>query len=133
MIVIDASIALSWALQEREQADVAAALDYAGESGAYVPGNFYAEVANGLLQAERRRRITESDVAEALANIIALRLTVELPDPHVIVSSARLHGLTCYDASYLALALRVHLPLATADAHLAAAAKSAKCLWKAKA
>ncbi len=131
MIVIDASVALAWALQEREHVDVAAVLDYVGENGAYVPGNFHSEVTNGLLQAERRRRITESDVAEALANILALRLTVELPDPHVVVSSARSHGLTCYDASYLALALQAHFSLATVDAHLAAAAKAAKCLWKA--
>jgi len=132
VIVIDASVALAWALQEREHADVAATLDYVSEHGAYIPGNFQSEVANGLLQAERRKRISETDVTEALVNILALPLTVELPDARVMVSTARAHGLTCYDASYLALALQTHLPLATVDAALGAAAKAAKCAWKAK-
>ena len=130
MIVIDASIALSWALQEPENAEAAAVLEYICDHVAYVPGNFHTEVANGLLQAERRKRLSDAEVAEALADVMALSFVVELPDPQVIVGTARTHGLTCYDASYLALALQIHLPLATADAHLAAAAKAAKCLWK---
>jgi predicted nucleic acid-binding protein len=36
---------------------------------------------------------------------------------------ARRHRLTVYDAAYLELALREHLPLATLDASLAAAAR----------
>ncbi|MHB8433010.1 MAG: type II toxin-antitoxin system VapC family toxin [Candidatus Tyrphobacter sp.] len=130
MIAVDASIALAWALQEREHADAAAALAYVTEHGAYVPGNFHSEIAHALLQAERRRRLSETDVTEALSALLALPLTVELPDPHVIASVARAHGLTCYDASYLALALQAQLPLATVDAGLTAAARAAKCLWK---
>jgi predicted nucleic acid-binding protein len=130
VIVIDASIALAWGLREREHADVAAALDYVSEHGAYVPGNFQSEVSHALLQAERKKRIGEADVAQILSDILALSLPVELPDPHVVVAAARAHGLTCYEASYLALALQLHLPLATVDATLGAAAKSAKCAWK---
>lgn len=132
MIVIDASIALASALQEREHADVSAALDYVGEHGAYVPGGFQSEVANGLLQAERRKRLTETEITEALGNILALPLTVELPDPHVVISLARAHGLTCYDASYLAIALQLRVPLATLDDHLRRAALATKSSWRAK-
>lgn len=131
MIVIDASVALAWVLQEREHPDVAATLEYVSEHGAYVPGNFHSEVANGLLQAERRKHLTDTDVTEVFGNILALPITVELAEPRVIVSNARAHGLTCYDASYLALAMQMHLPLATADATLGAAARAAKCAWKA--
>ncbi|MGH7738385.1 MAG: type II toxin-antitoxin system VapC family toxin [Candidatus Tyrphobacter sp.] len=132
MIVIDASVALAWTLQEPENAEAFAALEYIADRGAYVPGNFHADVIHGLLQAQKHKRLTDADVAEAISNITALSLVVEPPDPHVVAATARTHGLTGYDASYLALALRIHLPLATVDAHLAAAAKSAKSLWKAK-
>lgn len=132
MIVVDASTALAWVLREREHADTAAALDYVSENGGCVPGNFHSEVAHGLLLAERKKRITEADVAHILSDLLALPLSVELPDVHVIIATARTYGLTCYDASYLALALQSHLPLATVDTNLAAAAKSAKCAWKPK-
>jgi len=43
-----------------------------------------------------------------------------------IVSLAREHGLTIYDASYLDLAMRLDLPLATQDTSLAKTAKKCK-------
>ncbi len=133
MIVIDASLALAWALQEREHAETVAALDYVSEHGAYVPGNFRTEVVHGVLQAERKKRLGAMEASELLADIFALDLNVELPDPHVVVAAARAYGLSAYDAVYLALAQRLHLPLATADPTLVAAARTAKCLWKPKA
>lgn len=133
MIVLDASVALAWALQEHEHASAVAALEYAAEHGGHVPGNFASEIAHGLLQAERRKRITEADVADILSSILDLPLAVQLPNPHVVVSLARAHGLTAYDAAYLALALQTQLPLATVDATLGEAAKATKCFWKPKA
>ncbi len=44
--------------------------------------------------------------------------------PHLL-KLAHTHGLTAYDAAYLDLALREHLPLAMLDADLAAAARAA--------
>ena len=129
MIVIDASLALRWVLADEVGAEAVAARTYVSERGGCVPGNFQTEVAHGLLQAERRKRISESDASAALADILDLALTVELPNPHVIVSSAREYGLTGYDAAYLALALQSGTPIATADEHLRKAANSAKVLW----
>jgi predicted nucleic acid-binding protein len=43
-----------------------------------------------------------------------------------IVSLAREHGLSTYGASYLDLAMRLDLPLATQDASLVKAAKKSK-------
>ena len=129
MIVIDASMALRWVLAEELESEAIAARLYVGERGGCVPGNFQTEVAHGLLQAERRKRITASDASAALADIMELALKVELPNPHVIVSSAREYGLTSYDAAYLALALQSGYPLATGDEQLRKAARNAKLLW----
>ena len=132
MIVVDASIALAWALQEREHAHVTAALQRAAEQGGFVPGNFQTEVAHALLQAERKKRLTAADVAEALGYILDLPLAVQMPSPYSVVAIAREYGLAGYDAAYLALAIQSQLPLATIDPSLAAAAKAAKCAWKPK-
>ena len=43
----------------------------------------------------------------------------------VVLELARAHGLTVYDASYLALAARERLPLASSDDRLRAAATAA--------
>jgi predicted nucleic acid-binding protein len=63
--------------------------------------------------------------AEAAALVMrayetSLRVSVELLDPSwpEIVRLARAHDLSAYDASYLQLALALHLPLATLDKRL---------------
>ncbi|HTU69877.1 MAG TPA: type II toxin-antitoxin system VapC family toxin [Candidatus Baltobacteraceae bacterium] len=130
MIVVDASMALRWVLAEEIDAEVIAARTYVSEHGACVPGNFQTEVVHGLLQAERRKRISSSDASAALTDIMDFALTVELPDPHLITITARDHSLTGYDAAYLALALQSGIPLATVDGTLRAAARAAKVLWQ---
>ncbi|HVA27708.1 MAG TPA: type II toxin-antitoxin system VapC family toxin [Candidatus Baltobacteraceae bacterium] len=129
MIVVDASLALRWFLDKDITREAAAALDYVGEQGGRVPGNFQSEIAHGLNQAERRGRVSATDVSAALSEILALPLTVELPDAHVVVATARDFGLTGYDAAYLALAMQSGVPLATVDEQLRKAARSAKALW----
>ncbi len=130
MIVVDACIAVAWVLDDVCGTDVEAALDYIGDHGGCVPGNFHTEVAHALLQAERRKRIDAADVAVALNDILSMRLSVEQPDPHVVISTARKYGLSCYDGAYLALALERELSLATADAALRRASIAAKRLWQ---
>jgi predicted nucleic acid-binding protein len=132
VIVVDAGLALRWFLERDLSPEGTAALDYVGEHGASVPGNFHTEVAQGFIQAERRQRMGATDVAAALSDLMSLSLTVDLPDTHVIVATAREHGLTGHDAAYLALALKLNLPLATVDEALRAAARSAKILWEAR-
>lgn len=130
MIVIDANVALAWILEEKERAEPAAALAYVAEHGALVPGNFQSEIAHALLNALRRGFITEPDLSSALADILALPITAEFPDPHVIIAVGQKHKLTGYDAAYLALALQAELPLATVDKTLRKAARSERLLWK---
>ena len=86
-------------------------------------------VANVLLVAERRRRITRGDVArflDLLADLpLAVAARVAVDDMSALVGLGRDHALSAYDAAYLHLALQEHLPLATRDRALRAAARSA--------
>jgi predicted nucleic acid-binding protein len=77
-----------------------------------------------LIAAERRKRLTVAKTNAFLKSMQKLRLAVEQTfDEHDAIHLARRHALTVYDSSYLALAMRESLPLATLDRKLAAAAK----------
>ncbi len=128
MIVIDASVALAWFL-EPERSSHRAALRYVENYGGVVPGNFQSEVVHGLLRAERLGRIAESDATEALDQILDLSLDLDLPDPRQVMLVAREHHLTGYDATYLAVALRSEMPLASGDDSLRRAAQAVSLLW----
>jgi predicted nucleic acid-binding protein len=60
-----------------------------------------------------------------LRNVERLAITIDgTPDESGVLTLARRHRLTVYDAAYLELAVRNALPLATLDAMLATAARS---------
>ncbi|HVS45572.1 MAG TPA: type II toxin-antitoxin system VapC family toxin, partial [Verrucomicrobiae bacterium] len=121
---VDASTVVSWVLDDETSVEANAAIESAVADGAYVPSNFITEVTHALLTAERRGRIDEVSTGVALAEILALPISIEDPDPHTVLALARTHRLTGYDAAYLALAIRAHVPLATIDRALAAAARA---------
>ena len=85
------------------------------------------EVANALLVAERRKRITVAQGTALLRRIAGLPISVEPIEARYafeqILAVARQHNLTEYDAAYLDLALRTGLPLATLDDKLKQAAR----------
>lgn len=88
------------------------------------------EVTNAILIMVRRGRISADQADLALAAFVALSAEIEAPDRRrvgeAIYPLAKRYGLTIYDASYLELAQRRKLPLATLDDELRAAAKKAK-------
>jgi predicted nucleic acid-binding protein len=94
-----------------------------------VPGLWWLEVANGLVMAERRRRIKSAESVAFVAMIEELPIIADEATGaralHETMSLAREHRLTAYDAAYLELAMRVGLPLATGDRSLRAAAERA--------
>ncbi|HEY9084695.1 MAG TPA: type II toxin-antitoxin system VapC family toxin [Candidatus Tyrphobacter sp.] len=132
MIVTDACTVIAWALADENGDAANPALEYAAQTGALVPGNFMTEVVQALAKAERRGRIDEAATDLTLTEILHLPITTEMPDAHATLKLARKYRLTAYDAAYLALALQAQLPLATIDATLGEAARSAKCAWKPK-
>jgi predicted nucleic acid-binding protein len=126
-IVIDASIALAWCFDDEASDETDAVAQQVIANGGLVPSLFHLELANVLLQAERRGRISPSEIAQRL-DLIA-QMPIET-DPQTVgrawsetLSLARAHKLTSYDAAYLELAARRGAALATKDKALAAAAR----------
>lgn len=123
MFVIDASMAAAWLLPE-EFSDAAEEVMATINAPCLVPSLFFFEIRNILAMSERRGRIAAGG---ALVNMERVR---RLPlddagigaDSYVLLLSAN-HGLSAYDAAYLALALNRSTPLATLDRKLAAAAR----------
>ena len=125
-LVIDSSAALSWCFEDEASPETDAVFEQVRDQGAVVPGLWHLEVANVLLQAERRGRITTGDVAMRLELIADLPIMTD--DETIarawreILALARAEGLTTCDATYLEVAIRRGLPLVTKDAALIAAA-----------
>ncbi len=127
--VIDASVALAWCLEDESSHYADLALEQLRVEDASVPHHWALEVANGLLAAERRGRVSTRETAELVALLTSLPI---VPDPlsrardlNATLNVAREYDLTTYDAAYLELARRIGAPIATLDGTLAKAAKQA--------
>ena len=122
--VLDASIAVSWAFDDEDYPVAAVTLDRIRTDEARVPSLWWFEVRNALIVNERRGRLTEDDVTVFLRGLSRLGVTFDRePDEGGVLMLARRHRLTVYDASYLELANRESLPLATLNSELATAAR----------
>jgi len=98
------------------------------EKRARVPLLWFYEVGNGLLMAYRRKRISLDQIGGFLTRLKALPIDVAQHTPSEILelpALAQTHGLTNYDAAYLAVAIRSGLPLATTDSLLRNASPAA--------
>jgi predicted nucleic acid-binding protein len=130
--VLDASVALSWLFEDEladaEQATLAS-LRAIEQDSALVPAFWPLEVANGLHRAERRSRVTNADVIAFRSRLAVLSIRMdELTADYALgplIGVARRYNLSVYDASYLDLAMRDGLPLATLDRALERAAREA--------
>lgn len=125
-LVLDASVALSWCFENEANASTVELLERLNGETAAVPGIWHLEVANSLVLAERRRRITIADTAAFVALLHTLDLWVDDETPTrafvQVIDLARSERLTAYDAVYLELAMRLGAPLATKDRELGEAA-----------
>jgi predicted nucleic acid-binding protein len=126
LLVLDCSVTMSWLFREEFTPFAERILDEVTASRAVVPSLWPLEVGSVLLQAERRGRVSEADGSRFLALLGGLQIDVDalrgLDLLHDVVPLARATGLTAYDASYLELAARFGVPLATLDRRLASAA-----------
>jgi len=129
-LVLDASLAIAWYFENERTQDTDAALDRVMAAGAVVPALWRIEVASGFQAAVRRNRIGRRYRDEALEQLAALPIVV---DPETVLhawsttlSLADRYGLTPYGATYLELAQRRLLPLASLDKALLAAARKAR-------
>jgi predicted nucleic acid-binding protein len=122
--VVDASVAIAWLFEDEATPETEAVLDRLSHEEAHVPGLWELEVANVVLSAERRGRLSEAASARIVERLrdLPIRLSPNSPRLHHLLEVGRRYGLTSYDAAYLALAQQLDLPLATLDRELAAAA-----------
>jgi predicted nucleic acid-binding protein len=124
LFVLDASVAVSWCFHDEQdaRADASFAL-LEDKASALVPLLWWFEVRNAAILGIRRSRITEAETATFLARLEKLMIDfAALPDAGSVSALARRHHLTFYDASYLELAIRERIALATLDQALARAA-----------
>ena len=129
--VLDCSVAVAWLLEDERVPGADALLDLLDGGGqAVVPSLWRLELGNVLVAAERRSRISAKGIARCLGILAGLPIVT---DSHTeeralreILELARREWLTTYDASYLELAMRRGLPLATLDRSLARAARRAE-------
>ncbi|HXG35911.1 MAG TPA: type II toxin-antitoxin system VapC family toxin [Dehalococcoidia bacterium] len=127
--VIDASLTLAWCFEDETTPYAEATLEKLKQTSALVPTIWPLEVVNALLVAERRRRILQAQSLHFLELLGQLPVEVSAEGIEEAFSwalaLAREHSLSAYDASYLELAAREGLPLATQDTELRAAAVKA--------
>ena len=120
--VIDSSMALAWGLPDETSPKAEQFLEGMADHALWVPALWWYEIANALVVAQRRHRITEAD------RFSLLDLYGSLPfhtDTHLTRETlgrlqilALEHGLSAYDAAYLELAMRKAAALATLDQRL---------------
>lgn len=126
-LVLDCSIAMSWCFEDEISDYAENIFNQFNDDGlkAIVPAIWAYEIANVLLVAERKKRLTHLkaiEFKEAL-NLLDIQIDNEgiQKSSGSIYELAKETQLTIYDAAYLELAVRMNLPLATLDHDLARA------------
>jgi predicted nucleic acid-binding protein len=126
-VVLDSSIVGCWCFPDEASPVADATLLAIAADEAIVPAVWWFEVRNLLLTGERVGRMDPVGTTGFLADLETLPIRIDRePASDAILTCARTHRLTIYDAAYLELALRVDAPLATLDRQLARAARGAR-------
>ena len=129
-VVLDASVLIRSAVANEPAArDWVRAVE-AGDVEGHVPDVAYAETVSGLAKYVRSDLLPAKVAGEILEEVVRLPLVTH---SHARLARASLtlaleHRLSAYDASYLALAQSLDVPLVTADRRLAAVAANAELL-----
>jgi predicted nucleic acid-binding protein len=118
--VVDSSIAAARCFPDERTGYTNAVLQLlSAPAEAVAPRLFAYEVRNSILMGLRRKRITTTEADSFLNSFQNLLIHLEDPEScNALFQLADSHSLTVYDAAYLDLAIRKHLPLATLDTAL---------------
>ena len=123
---LDCSVTAAWLLEDEFVAGAEQVLDSLLTSTAHVPSIWHLEIGNVLLKTLRRGRISTTAFQLLLKELEALPVVTDGETERLsfrdILELARRYSLTTYDASYLELAFRLNLTLATLDKALIRAA-----------
>ena len=133
-VVVDASVALKWALDDEEEVDCAIALRDDGIRGRFqmlAPSLWLYEVVNGLVVAVARERLPKAVAARALGHLLEVGVRLVDPEAEECFKQATRLGLSGYDAAYLALAEAVKGEAWTGDRRLyeRARRRAARVRW----
>lgn len=130
--VLDNSVTMRWFFGDGKPQELAYAgkvLDAMRQDSALVPMTWGLEVANVIVRAEAKALVTEARSGAFLEMLENVDIEVDAATfAHALSGTlqlARRYKLSAYDASYLELALRLGVPLATLDEDLQKAAKKA--------
>ncbi|MDD5058240.1 MAG: type II toxin-antitoxin system VapC family toxin [Sideroxydans sp.] len=130
--VIDNSVVMRWFFGDGKPQDLSyarAVLDAMKSADATVPAIWGFEVANVVSRAEAQGIVTEARSEAFLEMLAGIAIEVDgTSAAHALSATlnlARRYKLSAYDASYLELALRRGIALATLDTDLRKAAKKA--------
>ena len=128
-LVPDASATLTWCFEDEAMPWTDALLaDLRAGGEAIVPAHWPAEVANALLTAVRRGRISREKANRFFVDLRAMPIRIDPQSDEGVFDRvfklADQYSLTIYDAGYLELAIREGLPLATLDNDLRKAARA---------
>jgi predicted nucleic acid-binding protein len=130
--VLDNSVTMRWFFGDGKPQELAYAgkvLDAMKQVNALVPVTWGLEVANVIAKAEAKGLVTEARSDAFLEMLEGVDIDVDSATfGHALSNTlhlARRYKLSSYDASYIELALRLGMPLATLDEDLQKAAKKA--------
>ncbi len=125
--VLDNSVSMAWCFEDQATPYTDRVLDLLLGDAAHVPAIWPLEVANAVVVGARRRILPTDRSARFMGIVRMLPIIVDEVQLEralgAILDIARATQLTAYDASYLELAQRRSLPLATKDGRLSAAAR----------
>jgi len=125
--VLDTSVTMAWLFEDESSRKTDAILKRLDAEEAVVPELWLYEVAKVLVVGERRKRLKEAQSRRFTELLTELPIQVIEKDNQSVwgnvLAVARKYELSAYDASYLELAMREGLPLATLDKGLKKAAK----------
>lgn len=131
-LVLDNSVTMRWFFGDGKPQELAYAgmvLDTLKQYGALVPVTWGLEMANVIARAEAKGLVTEARSWAFLEMLEDVNIEVDpATSTHALSDTLQLtrrYKLSDYDASYLGLALRRGLPLATLDEDLQKAAEKA--------
>ena len=127
-LVIDCSVTMAWCFEDEGNELADKVLDHLADTEAWVPSLWAFEVANVLLVAERRGRLTPADSIRFVTLLSDLPISID-GSAHErafgpVLSNGRDLGLSAYDATYLELAMRLGAEMATGDEKLRAACRT---------
>jgi len=130
--VVDASVGIKLFVPEEYSEDVQRLFEESladPDAALLVPDLFFIECTNILWKKVRRVEYPDDLAKENIADLKALELastpTLELMERALEIACT--HGVTAYDACYVALAERSGIPLLTADDRLTRVLKDGLC------